>query len=83
MLRILSEKKRYKFNNEHLNTIRPALMEAENDNSIMYGFTDNYIKVAVPYNPDWVNTIKPVLLDKLSDFGHINAIEQLQTVESD
>ncbi len=74
MLRILSEKKRHKFYAEHLNTERKALFESENDSGIMYGFTDNYVKVAVPYNEQLVNTIQTVSLDKMSDFGYVNAI---------
>lgn len=79
MLRILSEKKRRKFYSEHLHTERPVLFEAENDNGLMYGFTDNYIKVAVPYNENWVNTLHPVRLDELSDFGYMKGTRHLQT----
>jgi threonylcarbamoyladenosine tRNA methylthiotransferase MtaB len=79
MLRILSEKKRHKFYTEHLNTERKALFESENDAGIMYGFTDNYIKIAVPYNEQLVNTIQTVSLDSNSDFGYVKAgISQLQ-----
>jgi threonylcarbamoyladenosine tRNA methylthiotransferase MtaB len=80
MLRILSEKKRRQFYNEHLHTERRALMEAENDNGLMYGFTDNYIKVAVPYNAGMVNTIEEVSLDRLSDFGYVQSKTLLQAV---
>ncbi len=74
MLRILSEKKKRKFYAEHLNTERKALFESENDSGIMYGFTDNYIKVAMPYNEQLVNTIQTVNLTKVSDFGYINGL---------
>ena len=73
MLRILSEKKKRKFYSEHLNTERKILFESENDNGMMYGFTDNYIKVAVPYQEELINTIQPVLLDEISDFGYVKA----------
>ena len=72
MLRILSEKKKRKFYTEHLNTERKALFESENDSGIMYGFTDNYIKVALPYQEQLVNTIQTVNLTKISDFGYVN-----------
>lgn len=71
MLRILSEKKKRHFYSEHLNTTRSALFEAENDSGYMYGFTDNYIKVAVPYNEELVNTIQPVILRDISSFGYV------------
>jgi threonylcarbamoyladenosine tRNA methylthiotransferase MtaB len=71
MLRILSEKKKRHFYSVHLNTTRSALFEAENDGGYMYGFTDNYIKVAVPYNDELVNTIQPVTLQEISSFGYV------------
>lgn len=71
MLRILSEKKKRHFYSEHLNTTRTVLFEAENDGGYMYGFTDNYIKVAVPYNEELVNTIQPVTLRDISSFGYV------------
>jgi threonylcarbamoyladenosine tRNA methylthiotransferase MtaB len=57
MLRILSEKKRQAFYREHLGTIREVLFEAEEKNGMMEGFTDNYIKVRVPYDPLLVNEV--------------------------
>ncbi|HWB65104.1 MAG TPA: tRNA (N(6)-L-threonylcarbamoyladenosine(37)-C(2))-methylthiotransferase MtaB, partial [Chitinophagales bacterium] len=71
MLRILSEKKRRKFYADNLGTERPVLFESENDNGTMYGFTDNYIKVARPFNETLINTIQPVILNSLSDFGYV------------
>lgn len=71
MLRILSEKKKQQFYRQHTGTERPVLFEAENDNGWMYGFTDNYIKVALPYDDAMVNTIQNVYLDCVSDFGYI------------
>lgn len=76
MLRILSEKKKRKFYSEHLNTVRDVLFEAENDGGLMYGFTDNYIKVAVPYNEQLVNTIQPVSVNEISDFGYAKGAVQ-------
>jgi threonylcarbamoyladenosine tRNA methylthiotransferase MtaB len=71
MLRILSEKKRHEFYNQHIGTERSVLFESENDNGIMYGFTDNYIKVAVPYNEEIINTIQTVMLSETSTFGYV------------
>ena len=79
MLRILSEKKKRKFYLEHLNTERKALFEAESDGDIMFGFTDNYIKVGLPYNLQFVNTIQTVSLNQMSDFGYVRgAVTSLQ-----
>jgi threonylcarbamoyladenosine tRNA methylthiotransferase MtaB len=67
-LRILSEKKRRQFYSQFEGTSRVALLEAEQEGGIMYGFTDNYIKVGIPYNELFVNQmisvdLKQVLAD--------------------
>ena len=69
MLRILSEKKRRAFYKQFENTTQEVLFEAENDEGIMYGFTKNYVKVAVPYNEELVNTLQTVQLNQLSNSG--------------
>jgi threonylcarbamoyladenosine tRNA methylthiotransferase MtaB len=74
MLRILSEKKRRKFYSDHLNTEREVLFESENDEGIIYGFTDNYIKVGVPFEPELVNTVQKVLLDQAGESGYVKGI---------
>ena len=58
----LSETKKRFFYHEHVGETRPVLWESENVDGKMFGFTDNYIKVAAPFNPDWVNTIQPYSL---------------------
>jgi threonylcarbamoyladenosine tRNA methylthiotransferase MtaB len=66
MLRILSEKKRRHFYEQHEGTSRPVLFEAKNQNGKMFGFTDNYIKVAVDYDERLVNQIAMVDLQKVA-----------------
>ena len=58
----LSETKKRFFYHEHVGETRPVLWESENVDGKIFGFTDNYIKVAAPFNPDRVNTIKPYFL---------------------
>ncbi|MFN8323177.1 MAG: tRNA (N(6)-L-threonylcarbamoyladenosine(37)-C(2))-methylthiotransferase MtaB [Chitinophagales bacterium] len=70
-LRILSEKKKRAFYAQHVGTDRPVLFEAENDNGIRYGFTDNYIKIGIPYQEEEWNTIQTVSLNELSSLGYI------------
>ncbi len=65
MLRILSEKKRNSFYEQHLNSIRTVLFESENDEGYMHGFTDNYIKVKTKYDATLCNEIKEVVIEKL------------------
>lgn len=78
MLRILSEKKKRLFYAAHVNTVRPVLFEAENDGGIRYGFTDNYIKVGVPYEENMWNTVQPVQLNTVSDFGYVKGTKHLE-----
>ena len=42
---------------------RPVLWESDVKKGMMYGFTDNYIRVRKPYNAAEVNTVTPFLLD--------------------
>ncbi len=78
MLRILSEKKKRKFYSEHVNSERPVLFEAENDNGIRYGFTDNYIKAGIPYEEEMWNTIQTIRLNEVSDFGYVKGTKHLE-----
>ncbi len=71
MLRILSEKKRRAFYSRFENTSAQVLFEAENDEGTMYGFTQNYVKVGVPYQEELVNTLQQVQLGTLSKSGII------------
>jgi threonylcarbamoyladenosine tRNA methylthiotransferase MtaB len=65
MLRILSEKKRRKFYENHLGSIRSVLFEAKNQEGKMFGFTDNYVKVAVNFNEKLINSIAKVVLSNI------------------
>ena len=58
----LSETKKRFFYHEHVGETRPVLWESEESQGLMFGFTDNYIKVSAPFRSDWVNTIRPFLL---------------------
>jgi threonylcarbamoyladenosine tRNA methylthiotransferase MtaB len=66
MLHILSEKKRRFFYTQHLGKTYEALFEAEQENGFMYGFTENYIKIKVPYDPLLINELARVELRKLN-----------------
>ena len=47
----------------------------------MHGFTDNYIKVKTPFNPDLVNQLIKVKLDCIDvNDGTVNVLQPL-TVE--
>ncbi len=66
MLHILSEKKRRFFYEQHLGKTHEVLFEAEQEKGFMHGFTQNYIKVKVPYDPLLINELAPVELQQLN-----------------
>src|SRR5258706_439465 len=57
MLRNLSYRKQNAFIQQHLSETRKVLFEQRNKNSLMEGYTDNYIKVTASYKEEWVNQI--------------------------
>jgi threonylcarbamoyladenosine tRNA methylthiotransferase MtaB len=56
----LSEQKKTEFYHQHVGDVRPVLWEAEKKGGEMFGFTDNYIKLKIPYCKEKVNTIEDV-----------------------
>ena len=69
MLRGLSVKKRRAFYESQIGSVRTVLFESENKEGYIYGFTENYVKVKSPWNPDLVNTLHKVELSKIDDDG--------------
>jgi len=69
MLRTLSEKKRREFYKKHLNTTSEVLFEGENKQGYIHGFTENYIKVKTPWNPELVGSTGKVRLQKIDTDG--------------
>jgi threonylcarbamoyladenosine tRNA methylthiotransferase MtaB len=80
MLHILSDKKRLAFYNEHIGKTYPVLWEAENDNNVMYGFTNNYIKVKTNYDPMLVNEIIEVEITAIDNEDMVAKCKLLQMV---
>ena len=76
MLRTLSEKKKRYFYQQFLGTTRLALMEQEQHGNVMHGFTDNYIKVSMPFDAPHVNQLVNVHLQDFDDAGNVLAIVQ-------
>jgi len=56
-LRNLSYMKMQYFTQQHEGQTRKTLFEGHAKNGMMEGYTDNYIKVVVPYRGEWVNEI--------------------------
>ena len=69
-LRTLSERKRRAFAEAHLGTVARVLFEADvNRDGQLEGYTENYIRVAVPYDPLLVGEIREVRLTEQSAAG--------------
>lgn len=69
MLQILSEKKRRRFYEQQTGKEFSVLFESENSDGMIYGFTENYIKVKTEFDSFLVNNIKKVLLKKIDADG--------------
>ncbi|WP_412560399.1 tRNA (N(6)-L-threonylcarbamoyladenosine(37)-C(2))-methylthiotransferase MtaB [Winogradskyella sp. MIT101101] len=69
MLRGLSAKKRRAFYEKQIGTTRTVLFEGENKEGYIHGFTENYVKVKTPWNPELVNTLHKVELTKIDEDG--------------
>lgn len=71
MLRGLSVKKRRAFYESQIGTKRTVLFESENKEGYIHGFTENYVKVKTPWNPDLVNTLHEINLTKIDEDGSV------------
>ncbi len=71
MLRGLSVKKRRAFYESQLGTNHSVLFESENKEGYIHGFTENYVKVKTPWNPELVNTLHEIILTKIDEDGSV------------
>ena len=71
MLRGLSAKKRRAFYENQIGSIRTVLFESQNREGYIHGFTENYVKVKTPWNPELVNTLHQVKLTKIDEDGMV------------
>jgi threonylcarbamoyladenosine tRNA methylthiotransferase MtaB len=71
MLRGLSVKKRRAFYESQIGINRTVLFESENKEGYIHGFTENYVKVKTPWNPELVNTLHEINLTKIDDDGSV------------
>jgi len=69
MLRALSVKKKRAFYETQVGKEKTVIFEADQKNGFMHGFTENYVKVKTLWNPDLVNKIKKVKLEKIDEDG--------------
>lgn len=67
----LSEEKRRAFYLAHLGTTRKVLFESARKEGLMSGFTDNYIRVEIPYDASMVNKEISIRLLKINSSGNV------------
>jgi len=70
-MRRLSKKKRFSFDTSFTEQVRPVLFEGANKNGAMLGWTDNYVRVGIPYNLQYENRILPVRLGARAKEGYL------------
>jgi threonylcarbamoyladenosine tRNA methylthiotransferase MtaB len=58
ILRSLSEKLKRNFYEKNINKKHNVLFENKKDENYIYGFTDNYVRVKVPYNKKLIGSVK-------------------------
>ena len=66
---ILSAKKRRSFYESQLGNTLTVLFENENKEGYINGFTENYVKVKSPWNPDLINTLHAITLTEIDEDG--------------
>jgi threonylcarbamoyladenosine tRNA methylthiotransferase MtaB len=81
-LRILSLKLKLQFYKENIGYVGKVLFESKEDNFLI-GFTENYLKVKIPFKPKMINTIQEVRIEKISSdieaYGSI--VKELELVK--
>ncbi len=82
MLRGLSVKKRRAFYESQLGSEQTVLFEGENKEGYIHGFTANYVKVKMPWDPSYINTLHQVRLKDIDDDGMVrfNFIQKQQAL---
>ena len=73
MLRSLSEKKKRAFYEQFINSERQVLLESSKVDGKLSGYTDNYIRVEIPYEENILNEIKTLKLEQLNANGLMEA----------
>ena len=76
MLRILSDKKRAVFNRTMIGKVQTVLFEEQNENGVMKGFTESYLRVAYPYNSTLINKFTKVKIKEAN--GNICTVDLIE-----
>ncbi|MCC5946059.1 MAG: tRNA (N(6)-L-threonylcarbamoyladenosine(37)-C(2))-methylthiotransferase MtaB [Bernardetiaceae bacterium] len=73
MLQILSDKKRQAFYRSQLGKTKTVLWEQEVKDGKLTGFTENYVKIATPFDPTLPNTLQKIALTEIQNDGCVSA----------
>ena len=71
MLHILSDKKRHAFYESQAGLKGQVLFEESATPGTMEGFSENYVRVVVPFDPLQINTVQQVRYKNLNDTGEM------------
>lgn len=69
MLHILSDKKRRAFYEQNVGSARTVLFEKDIEDGMIHGFTENYVRVAVPVEEELINQLRVVKIGEVSPTG--------------
>ena len=73
VIKSICERKHSDFVASRLGSVHEVLFESAKKGGMMFGYTDNYIRVAVPYDKELINRICPVTLTKVVDDDVVEA----------
>lgn len=76
MLRILSDKKRAEFNRSMIGKTQTVLFEEQNENGMMKGFTESYLRIVHPYNNTLINKFTKVKIKEAN--GNICTVDLIE-----
>ena len=82
MLRILGQQKKQAFYFSQLHTSRKVLIESTIEANMLSGYTENYIRVFVPYHPSLERSLAEVLLKERVSEGCIGVIKNTGLTEA-
>lgn len=72
-LGLLCEELHTDFCKKQIGTIHKALIESTKKGDMMYGYTENYIKVELPYNKEYINKIIEVKITEIATKESVKA----------
>lgn len=70
----LSDKKLHAFYEKHVGEVRSVLFENESHQDVLHGFTDNYLRVETPFDPELVNQVRSVRLSEINNVGNFEVV---------